>query len=194
MGKERLIAFTDAVLAIIMTILVLELEKPAEPTIVAFWALRQNFFAYFLSFFWLGSLWMALNGLWEKVEKISTPVIWWSLGLLFASSFLPYATGLVSTYFMSKTIQGFYGLIVIVTTVINWCLHKALDKPNADNKELLALTESYRKLLIPDILIKVIGMVLALTVYPPIMSYSVLIAAAYIISLKHMIDKKKKRA
>ena len=51
MGKERLIAFTDAVLAIIMTILVLELEKPAEPTIEAFWALRQNFFAYFLSFF-----------------------------------------------------------------------------------------------------------------------------------------------
>ena len=95
---------------------------------------------------------------------------------------------------MSKTIQGFYGGVVIVTTVINWCLHKALDKPNVDNKELLALTEAYRKLLIPDILIKVIGMVLALTVYPLIMSYSVLIAAAYIISLKHMIDKKKKRA
>ena len=171
-----------------------ELEKPAEPTLEAFWGLKQNFFAYFLSFFWLGSLWMALNGLWEKVEKISTPVIWRSWGLLFASSFLPYATGLVSTYFMSKTIQGFYGGVVIVTTVINWCLHKALDKPNVDNKELLALTEAYRKLLIPDILIKVIGMVLALTVYPLIMSYSVLIAAAYIISLKHMIDKKKKRA
>ena len=64
-NKERLIAFTDAVLAIIMTILVLELDKPDEPTLSAFWALRQNFFAYFLSFFWLGSLWMALNTLWE---------------------------------------------------------------------------------------------------------------------------------
>ena len=49
--KERLIAFTDAVLAIIMTILVLELEKPSTPTSQAFWELRQNFFAYFLSFF-----------------------------------------------------------------------------------------------------------------------------------------------
>ena len=67
MKKERLIAFTDAVLAIIMTILVLELEKPDAPTLEAFWELRQNFFAYFLSFFWLGSLWIALNNLWEKV-------------------------------------------------------------------------------------------------------------------------------
>lgn len=75
MKKERLIAFTDAVLAIIMTILVLELEKPDAPTLEAFWELRQNFFAYFLSFFWLGSLWIAPNNLWEKVENISASVI-----------------------------------------------------------------------------------------------------------------------
>ena len=71
MKKDRLIALTDAVLAIIMTILILELEKPTTPSLQAFWDLRQNFFAYFLSFFWLGSLWMALNKLWEKVERIS---------------------------------------------------------------------------------------------------------------------------
>lgn len=190
MNKERLIAFTDAVLAIIMTILVLELDKPDEPTLSAFWALRQNFFAYFLSFFWLGSLWMALNTLWEKVEKISPPVMWWSLGLLFFASFLPYATGLVSTYFDNRFIQGFYGAIVIITTICNWFLHKSLDKPNAGNQELLAATEGYRKLLLPDIIIKCIGLVLALTVYPPVMMYSVLIAAAYIITLKAMLDRK----
>ena len=71
MKKDRLIVLTDAVLAIIMTILVLELEKPTTPSLEAFWDLRQNFFACFLSFFWLGSLWMALNTLWEKVERIS---------------------------------------------------------------------------------------------------------------------------
>ena len=80
--KDRLIALTDAVLAIIMTILILELEKPTTPSLQAFWDLRQDFFAYFLSFFWLGSLWMALNTLWEKVEKISSEIIWWNLFLL----------------------------------------------------------------------------------------------------------------
>ena len=191
MNKERLIAFTDAVLAIIMTILVLELEKPQEATLAAFWGLRQNFFAYFLSFFWLGSLWMALNSLWDKVEKISTPVVWWSLVLLFLASFLPYATGLVSTHFDSRVMQGFYGLVVIMTTVANWFLHKVLDKPNAGNEELLRATAEYRKLLLPDIAIKILGMVLGMIIYPPLVSYSVLLAEAYIIGLRHILLRKE---
>lgn len=191
MKKDRLIALTDAVLAIIMTILILELEKPATPSLQAFWELRHNFFAYFLSFFWLGSLWMALNTLWEKVERISSEVIWANLYLLFFVSFMPYATGLVSSHFENYTAQLFYGSVVIVSTIINWYLHKVLDKPNQDQVELLKETEAYRKLLIPDILIKCVGFILALIIYPPIMMYSVLAAAAYIIPLKTIKEKKK---
>ena len=190
MKKDRLIALTDAVLAIIMTILILELEKPTTPSLQAFWDLQQNFFAYFLSFFWLGSLWMALNTLWEKVEKISQRVIWWNLFLLFFVSFMPYATGIVSNHFMNHTAQLFYGLIVIVSTVANWFLHKVIDKPNIDQKELLEATAQYRKLLIPDLIIKGVGLILSLTVYPPIMMYSVLVAAFYIITLKALSEKR----
>jgi uncharacterized membrane protein len=190
MKKDRLIALTDAVLAIIMTILILELEKPTTPSLQAFWDLQQNFFAYFLSFFWLGSLWMALNTLWEKVEKISQRVIWCNLYLLFFVSFMPYATGIVSNHFMNHTAQLFYGLIVIMSTVANWFLHKAIDKPNIDKKELLEATAQYRKLLIPDLIIKVVGLILSLTVYPPIMMYSVLVAAFYIITLKALSEKR----
>ena len=50
MKKDRLIVLTDAVLAIIMTILILELEKPTTPSLEAFWDLRQNFFACFFPF------------------------------------------------------------------------------------------------------------------------------------------------
>ncbi len=191
MKKDRLIALTDAVLAIIMTILILELEKPETPSLQAFWELRHNFFAYFLSFFWLGSLWMALNTLWEKVERISSEVVWANLYLLFFVSFMPYATGLVSSHFENYTAQLFYGSVVIVSTIINWYLHKVLDKPNQDQVELLKETETYRKLLIPDILIKCVGFILALIIYPPIMMYSVLAAAAYIIPLKTIKEKKK---
>ena len=191
MKKDRLIALTDAVLAIIMTILILELEKPETPSLQAFWELRNNFFAYFLSFFWLGSLWMALNTLWEKVERISSEVVWANLYLLFFVSFMPYATGLVSSHFENYTAQLFYGSVVIVSTIINWYLHKVLDKPNQDQVELLEETETYRKLLIPDILIKCVGFILALIIYPPIMMYSVLAAAAYIITLKTINEKKK---
>ena len=185
MKKERLIAFTDAVLAIIMTILVLELEKPSEPSLAAFWALRTNFFAYALSFFWLGALWTALNSIWEKVGDINTKVVWLNILLLFLSSFIPYATSLVSDHFDSRAMQGFYGIIVILMTCANWLLHKAIDEPNRQNAELLTMTKAYRRLLIPDIAIKIIGLAIALTVYPPVMMYSVLIAAFFIIIAKN---------
>ena len=55
-NKDRLGAFMDAILAIIMTILVLELAKPKEPTIAAFLSLWHAFAAYAISFFWLGSM------------------------------------------------------------------------------------------------------------------------------------------
>ena len=90
---------------------------------------------------------------------------------------------------MNHTAQLFYGLIVIVSTVANWFLHKVIDKPNIDQKELLEATAQYRKLLIPDLIIKGVGLILSLIVYPPIMMYSVLIAAFYIITLKHYLKK-----
>lgn len=190
MSKERLVAFTDAILAIIMTILVLELEKPAEPTLAAFWELRTAFLSYAVSFFWLGSLWVGLNTIWERAEHIDTPTVWWNLLLLFLASLVPYATSLVSTHFGSAVMQGFYGVVVIAMTVVNYVLHAALDGPNAEAPELLAATRQYRAMLLPDIAIKCVGLVLAVLVYPPLMTYAVLAAAVYILTRKRAADRK----
>lgn len=103
---------------------------------------------------------------------------------------MPYATGIVSSHFMNHMAQLFYGLIVIVSTVANWFLHKVIDKPNIDQKELLEATAQYRKLLIPDLIIKGVGLILSLILYPPIMMYSVLITAFYIITLKTLSEKR----
>ncbi len=74
MNKDRLAAFTDAILAIIMTILVLELEKPAKASWAAVWDLRQSFFSYIISFFWLGAMWVNLHSQWQRVERIDNKV------------------------------------------------------------------------------------------------------------------------
>lgn len=182
MKKERLVAFMDAVLAIIMTVLVLELARPKQPTLQAFWNLRYAFLAYAMSFFWLGSLWMGLNRIWEKAEYVDNRTIFWALVLLFASSFIPYSTDLIAEYFFSPVIQGFYGLNVILMTLTNIRLHKVLDRPNSDNPELLKATENYRKMLWPDILIKICGLVLGIAVWPPCVAISVVVAAVYVIA------------
>ena len=116
MKKDRVAAFTDAVLAIIMTILVLELEKPSEPTLAALWELRYSFFSYTLSFFWLGSMWVNIHNEWETIEKINAKTLWVTLVLLFFCSVIPYATDFVSRDFNSKVAQGFYGVFVMLVT------------------------------------------------------------------------------
>ena len=125
-----------------------------------------------------------------QVSQVEKGGIWKDLYLLFFVSFMPYATGIVSSHFMNHTAQLFYGLIVIVSTVANWFLHKVIDKPNIDQKEILEATAQYRKLLIPDLIIKGVGLILSLILYPPIMMYSVLIAAFYIITLKTLSEKR----
>ena len=125
-----------------------------------------------------------------QVSQVEKGEIWKNLYLLFFVSFMSYATGIVSSHFMNHTAQLFYGLIVIVSTVANWFLHKVIDKPNIDQKELLEATAQYRKLLIPDQIIKGVGLILSLILYPPIMMYSVLIAAFYIITLKTLSEKR----
>ena len=178
MKKDRVAAFTDAVLAIIMTILVLELEKPSAPTLSALWELRYSFFSYTLSFFWLGSMWVNIHNEWETIEKINAKTLWVTLILLFFCSVIPYATDLVSGDFNNRVTQGFYGIFVMLVTFSNIWLSKTLDKADSDMpKEIMA---KRRRLLWIDIGIKAVGAVIAMTVYPPAMMYSVIIAAVFL--------------
>lgn len=122
MGKERLMAFTDAVLAIVMTILVLELEKPAAATFEALLNLKESFFAYALSFFWLGTMWVNLHREWHGINQISNAVVWWSIVLLFFSSLIPYAIRFANMDYSSGVTQGFYGIMVLLVTLA-YCTH-----------------------------------------------------------------------
>lgn len=183
MKKDRVAAFTDAVLAIIMTILVLELEKPSAPTLSALWELRHSFFSYTLSFFWLGSMWVNIHNEWEQIEKINAKTLWVTLVLLFFCSVIPYATDLVSGDFNNRVTQGFYGIFVMLVILSNIWLSKTLDKADSDlPQEVMA---KRRRLLWIDIAIKVVGLVISVIVYPPAMMYSVIIAAAFLMISIH---------
>ena len=189
MNKERLVAFTDAVLAIIMTILVLELPKPAEPTLEAILSLKESILAYTLSFFWLGALWFGMYQIWSMVKKVNSKVIWWNIILLFFASLIPYTTSLVSKYFDNATLQAIYGIVVIFLTISNIALNKAIDAPNKDNTELLNVTKQFRKSLTIDGLIKIIGLMLTLTVLPQAMMLSIVVAAFYIMTIDNKINR-----
>lgn len=175
MSKERIAAFTDAVLAIIMTILVLELKKTTQVTLAGLWALKINFFAYALSFFWLGAMWLTHHNNWEKIKRVNNATAVATLLMLFFASFFPYTTSLVALNFNNKVAQAFYGIIILAVTFSNIGISRSIDRANQNVQLGLLYTISDRMVYL-DILIKLVGLVLTLTIYPPMMMYAVFIS------------------
>jgi len=175
MDKDRLAAFMDAVLAIIMTILVLELPKPGEVTFAGIWALRSTYFCYALSFFWLGTMWIGIHNEWHYVEKIRKSTVWWGLILLFTSSWIPYSISVVALDHTNVTAQFMYGIVVLLVTFAYIALSRNVTSCKGDEAKLDRLDAMRRTKIIPDIIVKLIGLLLTIFVIPTAISYAVLI-------------------
>lgn len=180
MEKERLGAFIDAVLAIVMTILVLELEKPKTFDLQGLWELRTNFLAYGISFFWLGAMWVNLHSSSHLVKKISQKTVWAAIVMLFFSSLFPYATQLIATHFTNGAMQTFYGIIVLLITFSVLWYYRTLEEVN-DGAEMHGLNADRKKWLTWDIGIKILGLILSLTIFPAGVGISVLVTLLFIV-------------
>ena len=179
-NKDRLGAFMDAILAIIMTILVLELEKPSAPTLAAFASLWRAYVAYAISFLWLGSMWTALHIVWDRIERVSQRSVWISILLLFWASFLPYTTSLVQSWVAYRAAQGVYGGIVLLTTLHLYWLYLSLSRDNEASYAGSYIKMAKRNLRI-DLLIKTAGLIIGEIFWPQLVAISVLIAAAFML-------------
>jgi uncharacterized membrane protein len=93
MGKTRLEAFSDGVLAIIITIMVLELKVPHGDDLQTLLELWPVFFSYVLSFLYIGIYWNNHHHLLHTVKKVSAGILWANLHLLFWLSLVPFSTG-----------------------------------------------------------------------------------------------------
>src|SRR3954467_5117805 len=93
MGKTRLEAFSDGVLAIVITIMVLELKVPHEPSLEALVPLIPVFLSYLLSFIYVGIYWNNHHHLLHASRRVTGAILWANLHLLFWLSLLPFTTG-----------------------------------------------------------------------------------------------------
>lgn len=101
MEKNRLEAFSDGVLAIIITIMVLELKQPLGDSFSDFWALAPTLLAYFVSFFFIAIYWVNHHHLFHSAETINVKILWCNIAWLFVMSFIPFATAWVGSYMTS---------------------------------------------------------------------------------------------
>jgi len=101
-GVGRVEAFSDGVIAIIITIMVLELKAPEEPGLQHLWALWPTFLAYILSFAYVGIYWVNHHRLFSHAKRVTNGLVWCNLGLLFALSLIPFTTAYLGGQHFSR--------------------------------------------------------------------------------------------
>lgn len=117
MPTNRLEAFSDGVLAIIITIMVLELKGPHEASLAALSKLGPVFLSYLLSFVYLGIYWNNHHHMFQAARGVSGAVLWANLHLLFWLSLLPFATGWMGENGFLLIPTAFYGAILLMCAV-----------------------------------------------------------------------------
>lgn len=132
MGKSRLEAFSDGVLAIIITIMVLELHVPHGDTLAALHNLVPIFLNYGLSFIYVGIYWTNHHHLLHTVNRLSGAILWANLLLLFWLSLLPFVTGWMGENHTAAMPVALYGGVLFLAataySILGWAIIRANGK------------------------------------------------------------------
>lgn len=126
MSKGRLEAFSDGVIAIIITIMVLELQVPHGADFAALRTLTPVFLSYVLSFVILGIYWNNHHHLWQAAERVNGQVLWANLHLLFWLSLVPFVTGWMGENNFAQLPVASYGVILWMSAMAYYILVRAL--------------------------------------------------------------------
>lgn len=126
MGKGRLEAFSDGVIAILITIMVLELKAPHGADLAALAPLLPVFLSYVLSFVYLGIYWNNHHHLFQAVRLVTGPVLWANLHLLFWLSLIPITTAWMGDNHFAPRPVAVYGVVLLCAAVAYFVLVRTL--------------------------------------------------------------------
>jgi uncharacterized membrane protein len=134
MNTGRLEAFSDGVIAIIITIMVLELKAPHGPTFGALLPLAPAFLSYVLSFAYVGIYWNNHHHLFHACESVTGPILWANLHLLFWLSLFPFMTAWVGENHDAVAPTALYGVVLLMAAIAYWILqHYIIASQGADS-------------------------------------------------------------
>jgi uncharacterized membrane protein len=119
-------AFSDGVLAIIITIMVLELKVPHGAGLPALWPLLPVFLSYVLSFVYLGIYWNNHHHMLQVTQRVSGPILWANLHLLFWLSLVPFVTGWMGENNFASAPTALYGVVLLIASIAYWILQRVI--------------------------------------------------------------------
>ena len=126
MNKSRLEAFSDGVLAIIITVMVLELKQPNGTDLAALTRLFPVFLSYVLSFVYVGIYWNNHHHLFHATQRVSAAILWANLHLLFWLSLFPFATAWLGEGHLAAIPTAFYGFVLFMAAIAWYILQSAI--------------------------------------------------------------------
>jgi uncharacterized membrane protein len=117
MNKSRIEAFSDGVMAIIITIMILEIKAPEHSNIGSLIPLIPVFLSYVMSFIYVGIYWNNHHHMFQVVKKIDGSVLWFNIILLFWLSLIPFATNWIGSQSFSSVPMACYGFILLMCAI-----------------------------------------------------------------------------
>ncbi len=136
MPKERLAAFSDGVIAIIITIMVLELKVPHGADWSALAKLLPIFSSYVLSFVYIAIYWNNHHHLLHTVESVSSAILWANMHLLFWLSLIPFATGWMGENHFARLPTALYGVALLMPAIAYYILQSAIIRSHGQDGKL----------------------------------------------------------
>ena len=126
MGTNRLEAFSDGVIAVIITIMVLEMKVPHGEGMETLVPVITIFLSYILSFVYLGIYWNNHHHMLHACQKVTGSMLWANLHLLFWLSLIPFATGWMGENHFAAGPSALYGVVLLMAAVAYWILQQLI--------------------------------------------------------------------
>lgn len=136
MTKNRMEAFSDGVIAIIITIMVLELRVPQGSELAALTPLLHVMLSYLMSFVFLGIYWSNHHHLLHAVERVDGRILWANLHLLFWLSLIPFATAWMGENHFDRAPVALYGVVLLASSIAYYILTRSLISHHGRNSTL----------------------------------------------------------
>ena len=141
MNKTRLEAFSDGVLAIIITIMILEIKVPNDNSFESLKPLIPVILSYVLSFAYVGIYWNNHHHMFQVVKKVSGSILWGNLFLLFWLSLIPFATSWIGSQHFAAVPMSVYGIILLMCAISYTILQNKIIKLEGKDSVLYKAVE-----------------------------------------------------
>jgi uncharacterized membrane protein len=150
MDKRRLEAFSDGVIAIIITIMVLEMKAPHGTDLASLYPMLSVFLSYVLSFVYLGIYWNNHHHMLHVTELVSGGILWANLHLLFWLSLIPFVTGWMGENHFAPAPTAVYGVVLFMAAIAYLLLQRTIiSKHGQDSLLAVAIGKDYKGKLSP---------------------------------------------